>query len=36
MNSVEMIEKAVRALPPGELAAFRSWFEKFDVMIWDL
>ena len=29
------IEKAVEALPPGELAEFRRWFAEFDAAAWD-
>ena len=28
-------EKVVSNLPPGELAKFRAWFEKFDAIKWD-
>lgn len=30
MTRVEEIEKAVSALPPGDLARFRAWFEAFE------
>ena len=35
MSTVEDIEKAVRHLPPGELANFRAWFAEFDASLWD-
>lgn len=35
MGTVKEIEKAVSALPPEELAKFRTWFEEFDAAIWD-
>ena len=35
MTSVRDIEKAVRQLPPADLAAFRRWFAEFDAGIWD-
>ena len=30
MTTVDDIERAVRALPPDQLAEFRAWFERFD------
>jgi hypothetical protein len=30
MTTVDEIENAVRALPPDQLAEFRTWFENFD------
>ena len=30
MTTVDEIEDAVRALPPDQLAEFRTWFERFD------
>jgi len=35
MSQVEMFEQTVKKLNPGELAAFRSWFIKFDAGQWD-
>lgn len=35
MSSIREIEKAVRQLPPADLAAFRRWFAEFDAGIWD-
>ena len=35
MTTVQEIEKKVSNLPPGELAEFRAWFEKYDSIIWD-
>lgn len=35
MGNVKSIEKAVEALPPGELAEFRRWFAEFDAAAWD-
>lgn len=35
MPDVKALEEAVKALPPQDLAAFRSWFAEFDLMAWD-
>jgi hypothetical protein len=35
MSTVEEIERAVRELPPEELALFRAWFAEFDASVWD-
>ena len=35
MGNIKSIEKAVEALPPGELAEFRRWFAEFDAAAWD-
>jgi hypothetical protein len=35
MSSIEQAEKAVRELPPAELAEFRRWFLEFDAAAWD-
>lgn len=35
MTTIEDIENAVATLPPGELAAFRAWFEAFDAVRFD-
>lgn len=33
--STNEIERAVRELPPAELAKFREWFDAFDAEQWD-
>lgn len=35
MTKIEEIEKAIAALPEGELARFRVWFEAFDARAFD-
>lgn len=35
MGNVKLIEKAIEALPPAELAEFRNWFAEFDAATWD-
>ncbi|MEI6609617.1 MAG: hypothetical protein WCO53_07710 [Deltaproteobacteria bacterium] len=35
MSQIEMIEQEVKQLSSRELAAFRSWFIKFDAAEWD-
>ena len=35
MTKLEEIEKAVAALTPEELAAFRDWFDRLDGENWD-
>ena len=35
MPQVEMLERAIKQLSPGELAVFRSWFIGFDAAEWD-
>lgn len=35
MGNIKSIEKAIEALPPGELAEFRRWFAEFDATAWD-
>jgi hypothetical protein len=35
MTTVESLEKAVKNLPPRELAEFRRWFSEFDANAWD-
>jgi hypothetical protein len=35
MSTVQEIEKAVKQLPPDELAAFRTWFLHFDADAWE-
>lgn len=35
MENVKLIETAVEALPPSELAEFRDWFAAFDAAAWD-
>jgi hypothetical protein len=36
MENVQLIEKAVEALPPSQLAEFRRWFAEFDAAAWDV
>lgn len=35
MSTVEEIERAIRSLPPGDLAALRAWLAEFDAAQWD-
>ena len=35
MSTVHDIERAIRALPPQDLAALRDWFAAFDAEMWD-
>ena len=35
MSQVEILEQTIKKLSPSELAAFRSWFIKFDAAEWD-
>ena len=35
VRKVEEIERDLAALPPGELAEFREWYERFDAAAWD-
>lgn len=35
MSTVTEIERALRGLPPEELAKFRAWFAEFDADQWD-
>ncbi len=35
MSTVPEIENAVQKLSPGELSAFRDWFQTFDATAWD-
>ena len=35
MTTVAEIEKAVRALPEDQLAAFSSWFDEYEERRWD-
>ena len=35
MSTVPEIERAIRELPPEELAKFRQWFAEFDAVLWD-
>jgi hypothetical protein len=35
MVSVKEIESAIGKLKKHELAAFRAWYEEFDVKVWD-
>jgi len=35
VTTVETIERAIKQLPPEELAKFRRWFLEFDAAAWD-
>lgn len=35
MSTLQDIEKAVKDLPPEQLAAFRAWFVEYDQALWD-
>ena len=35
MSQVEMLQKTIKQLSLGELAAFRAWFIEFDASEWD-
>ena len=35
MTTVETIERAIKELPPDELAKLRRWFFEFDAAAWD-
>jgi len=35
MSRISELERAVRELPPQELAEFREWFAGFDAEKWD-
>ena len=35
MSTITEIEKAIRKLPPKDLAALRKWFAEFDAEMWD-
>jgi hypothetical protein len=35
MPTLHDLEEAVRALPPQDFAAFRSWFAEYDAALWD-
>ena len=35
MGDMKLIEKAIEAMPPAELAKFRRWFAEFDGAAWD-
>ena len=36
MPSLQRIESQVASLPEEELRKFRSWFDEFDALRWDL
>mgnify|MGYP001559150629 CR=1 FL=1 len=36
MTKIQILEREVRSLDRAKLAAFRSWFRKFDSKEWDL
>ena len=35
MGNVKSIEKAIKSLPPADLAEFRRWFAEYDAAAWD-
>ncbi len=35
MNKVRELEEAVQELTPDDLSAFRTWFNEFNVRLWD-
>lgn len=35
MTKVQRLEEEIRELTPGELAAFRKWFQEYDAAEWD-
>ena len=35
MSTVQEIERAIRQLPPEDLAALRTWFLEYDAQVWD-
>jgi len=35
MSKVTVLERQIQELSPGELKAFREWFNKFDADNWD-
>ncbi|MGA2400769.1 MAG: hypothetical protein ABSG91_03570 [Syntrophobacteraceae bacterium] len=35
MTRVQKLEREVKQLTPGELSAFRKWFEQYDAAQWD-
>jgi len=35
MTKVQRLEREIEELTPGELAAFRKWFQEYDAAVWD-
>lgn len=35
MTRVQRLEQEIKGLNPGELAAFRKWFQEYDATEWD-
>lgn len=35
MTRVQRLEQEIKELNPGELAAFRKWFQEYDAAEWD-
>ena len=35
LGNVKLIERAIEALPPSELAEFHRWYAEFDAAAWD-
>ena len=35
MTRIQKLEQEIRKLAPGELAAFREWFQDYDSNQWD-
>jgi len=35
MTKIQRLEREIKGLSPGELAAFRKWFDQYDSVVWD-
>ena len=35
MTKIQRLEREIKELTPGELAAFRKWFQEYDSAVWD-
>jgi len=35
MTRIQRLEQEIKELSPGELAAFRKWFQEYDSSEWD-
>jgi hypothetical protein len=35
MTKIQRLEREIETLTPGELAAFRKWFQEYDAAVWD-
>ncbi|OHB77042.1 MAG: hypothetical protein A2Z25_16650 [Planctomycetes bacterium RBG_16_55_9] len=35
MTKIQRLEREIKELTPGELAAFRKWFHDYDSVVWD-